>query len=154
VKVRVSNRQRLRRPGLKRIERHCLRILTLLGVDPSAELDVSVVGPEEMRDLNLRYRGVDSTTDVLSFPMQEFSGRGPFRPVKGAHAFPLGDVVVEAERAVEQAGEAVHSVANEYLVLLVHGILHLLGFDHEGDERKRQSMFRKEQEIISAIENG
>ena len=145
MQVRVSNRQAGRRPGIARIRKDCLKILTSLGVDPRAELDVSVVGPKEMTSLNRTYRGIDRTTDVLSFPMQELGGRPPFRPPSGMPAFPLGDVVMDAELVREQALEAGHSAACEYRILLVHGILHLLGYDHEG-------MLLKEQKLLEVLD--
>lgn len=135
-----------------KIRQDCLRILTSLGVDPSAELDVSVVGPEEMRGLNRTYRGKDSTTDVLSFPMQELGGRPPFKPAPAAMDFMLGDVVVEAERVCQQARQAGHSAAREYRVLIIHGILHLLGYDHEAGSQKKRTMWRRQQELLVELE--
>jgi len=111
-----------------------------------------VVGPKEMTSLNRTYRGIDRTTDVLSFPMQELGGRPPFRPPSGMPAFPLGDVVMDAERVHEQALEAGHSAAREYRILLVHGILHLLGYDHEAGPQRQRTMRRREQELLEALE--
>ena len=104
-----------------------------------------------MKGLNSTYRGIDKTTDVLSFPMQEFDGRPPFNPLnppKDLPVFMLGDVVLDAERVHEQAEEAGHSVAMEYRILLVHGILHLLGYDHEQGKNKERAMHSKEQELL------
>ena len=152
MQVRTSNRQSRRRPGLSRIERDCLAVLRQLGVDPSAELDVSIVGPSEMRRLNRTYRGINKSTDVLSFPLQDLRGRLPYRPPKGAHTFLLGDVVIDAERAAAQAREAGHTITREYRVLLVHGILHLLGFGHEEGGRTAGRMRRLEQELLASLE--
>ncbi len=113
---------------------------------------MSVVGPEEMRGLNRTYRGIDRTTDVLSFPMQPLGGRPPFKPPAGALDFMLGDVVVEAERVRQQAREAGHSAAREYRVLIIHGILHLLGYSHEVGPQRQRTMRRRERELLEVLE--
>lgn len=86
------------------------------------EVSAAFVGPERIRALNRTYRGVDRVTDVLSFALEE--GPGPEGRAN------LGDVVICAARAAEQAGEAGHPLWTEYRVLLLHGFLHLLGMDH------------------------
>ena len=81
-----------------------------------------VTGDTELRSLNLRFRGKDRATDVLSFPSGE----------KGAIA-PIGDVAISLGRARVQARERAHSIENEVCILMLHGVLHLLGMDHETD---------------------
>lgn len=109
-----------------------------------AELSVALVDDEEMARLNARWRGSEGPTDVLAFPMDE---PGP-RP-HGARL--LGDVVISAERAASQAAEAGHSLERELDVLLIHGLLHLLGFDHEGSREEAEAMELKEAELLRAI---
>jgi len=94
-----------------------------MGVE-GAECGVLLVGDRTMSRLNKRYRGVDGSTDVLSFPMRE----GPFTSLSPDL---LGDVVISAETAYRQAREAGRSLREELAALLVHGILHLLGYDHQ-----------------------
>ena len=77
-----------------------------------------------MRSLNRRYRGIDRTTDVLSFSLREGAFAG-LRPDL------LGDIVISIPRAEQQAGEAGHPLSREIERLLIHGLLHLLGYDHE-----------------------
>jgi probable rRNA maturation factor len=98
------------------------------------EVHVSFVDDDEMRALNARWRGVDRTTDVLSFA--GFEGEA----LPGAEGF-LGDLVISLERAEEQAAGLGHSALDEVAVLVAHGLLHLLGLDHErgDDEARRQA---------------
>ena len=99
------------------------KLLQGLGL-PEAELSVLFIGDRAMRTLNHAWRNRDKTTDVLSFPLRE--GRFP-------HIQPdmLGDIVISVPVAVRQADEAGHSLTVELERLLVHGLLHLLGYDHE-----------------------
>lgn len=107
-------------------------------VEPEAELSIVLVAPGEIQKLNVQYRGVDSTTDVLSFPQSQDDPTGPLL---------LGDVVISPQIAQVQAAEFDHSLEKEMAILLIHGILHLLGFDHEiPDERIK--MEGKEKEIL------
>jgi probable rRNA maturation factor len=84
------------------------------------DLSVAIVSDRRMRALNRQFRGKDAVTDVLSFPAQD---RGF-----------LGDIVIAAGVSKRQAREAGHSVQTELRVLALHGLLHLLGYDHEGDD--------------------
>jgi probable rRNA maturation factor len=88
---------------------------------------LALVGDRRVRALNRQYRGVDQVTDVLSFtagsPAERLRGLGPF----------LGDVVIATGVAARQARAAGHSVGTEYRILALHGLLHLLGYDHERD---------------------
>lgn len=94
-----------------------------------------------MRTLNRRYRGKDKPTDVLSFSLQE----GEF-----AHIQPniLGDIVISVPTAARQAADAGHSFKKEIDRLLVHGLLHLIGYDHERGPREAARMRRKEQDLL------
>ena len=112
-----------------------------------AELSLSVVEDQEIRELNAEYRGEDYATDVLSFPMLE-----EFDPKAMEGAILLGDVVISAETALKQAGELGVSLEDEVARLLCHGVLHLLGYDHEDvPESEAERMERKEQELFELI---
>ncbi|MDN5363206.1 MAG: putative rRNA maturation factor [Eubacteriales bacterium] len=104
------------------------------------EAGIILVDDEEIRRLNKEYRGIDSPTDVLSFALNEGE------EVEGAD-FLLGDVYISMERAVAQAEEYGHSLLREVSFLAVHGLLHLLGYDHQTEE-ERQRMRQKEEEIL------
>jgi probable rRNA maturation factor len=113
------------------------------------EVSVLVVSPEEMRTLNLEHRGKDETTDVLSFPQYEDSEQ--VRAVaEQQRGFSLGDIVINAQAAEAQAAEYGHSKERETAYLFVHGMLHLLGHDHE-DEADKAVMRHTEEFVLSAI---
>ncbi len=90
------------------------------------ELSVLVCDDARMTDLNRTYRGKDATTDVLSFPSQ-----GPGIPGEPKH---LGDIVISCEQAARQAEELGQALVVELRFLMLHGVLHLLGYDHETDQ--------------------
>jgi len=116
------------------VARLVARVLEAEGVD-GAESSVEFVGERRIRALNAAHRGKDEVTDVLSFPLEE-AGEGPGSAAAGGPAGPprlLGDVVVCARQALRQARADSLPPALELAVLLVHGTLHLLGFDHETD---------------------
>jgi len=107
-----------------------------------AELSVLVTGDTKMRQLNRAYRGLDKTTDVLSFAGAP-GWDGP--PVA------LGDVVISAPRALAQAAERGHTLADEMLFLLAHGILHLAGYDHEATAAERRKMERAQDKLFALM---
>lgn len=96
-----------------------------------------------MRRLNRQYRGLDKTTDVLSFPLYE---AGTSQPGDA-----LGDIVISIPRAAAQAEAYGVSFRNELSRLLIHGLLHLVGYDHEKNAYQKQRMQRKEKELIDAL---
>jgi probable rRNA maturation factor len=108
-----------------------------------AELSLSLVDDAEMRDINRRYRGIDRPTDVLSFSLVE----GEDAAHRG-HL--LGDVVIGLETAARQARERHRALDDELLRLLVHGVLHLLGHDHERPEEAR-AMQAEERRVRRAL---
>ena len=125
------------------VEKSIASVLKVEGIDDEVEVSVSFVGDEEIRDLNRDYRGVDRSTDVLSFPMDD-----EFIIDKRI----LGDVIINTRRVMEQAEELGHSHERELSYLTVHSILHLLGYDHIDDEdkkkmREREKLSMKELEI-------
>ena len=110
--------------------------------EASAELGILFVGDQRMRGLNRRYRGKDRTTDVLAFPMRGI-------PHSSSHL--LGDVVIAVPTAARQAKQGHRSLDEELTVLLVHGILHLCGYDHERSETEARRMYRRERMILRSI---
>jgi probable rRNA maturation factor len=106
----------------------------------SGEVTIAVVSDVRMRDLNRRFRGEDRVTDVLSFPAGPLpSRRSTALPVPT----PLGDIVIAAGRARRQAREAGHALGTELRVLALHGLLHLLGYDHERDHGEMGRLERR-----------
>jgi probable rRNA maturation factor len=108
---------------------------------PKAELSVLFLGDCAMRTLNRQYRGKDTTTDVLSFSLRE----GSFPSIQPDM---LGDIVISVPRAARQARESGHSLACEIEHLLVHGLVHLLGYDHERGPRDACKMKRMERRLL------
>ncbi len=117
------------------------------GIDTDrAEISLTLVEPEEIKSLNAEYRNVDSVTDVLSFPQFEDKEQ---MPSEGELC--LGDVVICVERAKQQAEEYGHSFEREMVYLLVHSLLHLLGYDHMDDDEKA-IMREKEEHVMEHVD--
>lgn len=134
----VVNRQSAVRLSLPRVRTYCRRLHQVLALD-GRDFDVCFVSDREMARLNARYRGKRRPTDVLSFPWTgEDSALGRERgalPYAADREFAgfLGDVVISTATARRNALAAGHSTAREIRWLILHGALHLLGFDHEAD---------------------
>ncbi|MGH2459250.1 MAG: rRNA maturation RNase YbeY [Chloroflexota bacterium] len=120
------------------------------GIDQPVELSVVITDDAEIQALNREYRHQDRPTDVLSFSQGE--GPGGF-PVPPGAARPLGDVVISYDRVRTQAVEYGHSPRRELAYLTVHGLLHLLGFDHETDA-DRQRMRSAEEAALANLPRG
>lgn len=117
-------------------------VLEHVGFREDADLSVSFVDDKTMREINLENRGVDSTTDVLSFPQYDDIG---FEAFEDEPVF-IGDVVISYDRLKLQAEEYGHSLLREYSYLLVHSVLHLMGYDHMEEEDKKE--MREAEEAI------
>lgn len=128
--------------------------LTEAGSLDNYEVSVLVTDNGEIRDLNRTYRKVDSETDVLSFPQFEEEGDGE-EPLffNETDEIVLGDIIISAEKALEQSEDFGHSFDREMSYLLVHGILHLLGYDHETEDEKA-SMRKMEEKILLKMDLG
>jgi probable rRNA maturation factor len=121
------------------------RILSASGC-PDAELSVLIVDDVRIRELNRDYLQRDNATNVISFAIQE-AGQAGIQPSL------LGDVVISADTAARDAGEAGCSVDSELCFLLLHGTLHLLGYDHErGTAEEAERMEARERELFTLIE--
>ena len=118
-----------------------------------------LAGSRRIRRLNREFRGVDKPTDVLSFPFhekEEFLRGGALSPrergrLAGRHPFILGEIVICPEVAAKNARGAGLPLAEEMRRLLVHGFLHLLGYDHETGAAEERRMRRKERELLSVL---
>jgi probable rRNA maturation factor len=110
---------------------------------PDAELSLLLVSDAVMRELNRDWRGKDRPTDVLSFAQAEGSG--------GAPAGLLGDVVISIDTARRQAAERAASLGSELDRLLIHGVLHLLGYDHERSPAEARRMQRRERALARRL---
>ncbi len=124
------------------MRRDAIRLLALLGVD--GELSIALVGDAEMHALNRDYRGKDRPTDVLAFALREGEDAS-------IHPDVLGDVVISVDTAARQATARDAALADEVRVLLAHGILHLLGYDHERSPAEARRMFGKQRALLATL---
>lgn len=139
--VEITSCSRARGVSLRRLRDKAQRILRFLK-ENRTELSLVLVNNRQIRRLNARYRNKDRPTDVLSFPSGGLPPAGPRI---------LGDVVISVEQAKKQAQERGGTLADELETLLIHGILHLLGYDHERSEREARTMRRLERRIREAL---
>lgn len=147
--IYIKNLQRSAKLHPRKIKRDLAKALRLLGLSQT-ELSILFVNSERMRRLNHLYRGVDKATDVLSFPLSHKipagqEGRQCCMPL------PLGDIVICAPKAILQAQEYGVSVSCEIQRLLVHGLLHLLGYDHEVGAYQKKKMEKEERRLLNAL---
>src|SRR5699024_6879462 len=131
---RSTQRNNLRR---RYSARHHTRSTPLehLHIHPESELAVVFVDNDAMSHLHQEWMGLDGPTDVMSFPMDELRPGTQQKPAEGL----LGDIVISPEVATDHANIGGHSVADEIALLVTHGLLHLLGYDHH-DETTQQQM--------------
>lgn len=137
IKIEINNQQTI----IKELDRiyHLFseiakKTAELEGYD-QGELSFALVDNQKIRDLNQRYRQVDCPTDVLSFSMDEEV---------------WGDIIISVEMAIKQAAEYGHSLERELGYLAIHGILHLLGYDHKSPGEKEE-MRKKEERVLSEL---
>lgn len=123
---------------VRRIAKEILNVLEF----PDAELSISLVNDREITEINRRYLQRPRPTDVLSFSMRE----GDFSEI---NPYLLGDVVISIETAQRQAESNRHTLEEEVCLLLIHGILHLFGYDHEAPGPQAKKMRKKEKELFN-----
>ncbi len=151
IKVIIENKQKTVRvpTGVRLLIRRCCHAtLELEGFEGSAEISVTIVDDDQIRQLNNEHRHIDSVTDVLSFPLGE-NGQYDINPATGAKM--LGDVVLSIERAQAQAEQFGHSLQREIGYLTVHSVLHLLGYDHVDGGLEAVRMREREEAIMTSV---
>jgi len=131
------------------------RVLMVQDVSANAELGLVITNQERVQELNRSYRGEDKPTDVLAFYMtpaaEETGAESSSFVVPPDGVLHLGEVIISYPQAVIQAKERQHSLKKEIAILIVHGVLHLLGYDHDKPEPERQ-MRTRETEILNFIQ--
>ncbi|MBQ9969496.1 MAG: rRNA maturation RNase YbeY [Oscillospiraceae bacterium] len=151
VKVYISNQQNAVKipTGIRLLVRRCCSAVLLMEefFDP-AEVSVTFVDNEQIRELNAEYRNKDSATDVLSFPLGE---NGEYDVNMETGALLLGDIIISVPRAIEQAEMYGHSLRREIGFLTVHSMLHLLGYDHENEGIEAVRMREKEEQVLNKL---
>ena len=154
VPVLLRNLQRSVPIDTKRLCRMAEKILAAARVE-NTELSIILVSDRRIRALNARYRKKDRATDVLAFPLAMV---GPVRPRCSSRIKPraqppklLGDVVISLSTAQRQAQALGHGLYEEVARLLVHGVLHLLGYDHEQGPQEATRMIRQEHRLLRIV---
>lgn len=152
VEVAVKNRQRQIRMDIRKIKRTINKALTYLrdnAILPyrSIEISVVLVNDNIMQKLNRQYRGKNKTTDVLSFPQIE---KKNILSKPQPHLV-LGDIVINIHQTKRQAVEHGLALHEEIVRLLIHGLLHLLGYDHEKNKYQALKMRRLEKKLLESI---
>jgi probable rRNA maturation factor len=125
----------------RKIKKIALKILELVA-EKNTELSLALIGNTEMRRLNAKYRKKNYPTDVLSFPVDGIVPK---------ETRLLGDVIISVEKAAEQAEDRGHSFELELITLLIHGVVHLLGYDHERSAKEARAMARVEKRIYRQL---
>lgn len=148
-RVLIENNQSEKAPfrGYKTAIRRVVdAVLEEEGFEALAEVSVTLVSPEEIRELNRQWRGVDRSTDVLSFPLEEEEG------FAGSYT-PLGDVIVCPAVIDRQSKDFGTTYRQEFCLMVIHSVLHLLGWDHM-EENEKKEMFEKQEKILRALCEG
>ncbi|GAA0698538.1 rRNA maturation RNase YbeY [Paraclostridium ghonii] len=147
MEIILDNRQdkiKVSEELLERINDIIVETLHYEGYDDNYEVSLSFVDNEEIHELNREYRGVDRSTDVLSFPLltDEFDIE--------IEEESLGDIVISLERALEQSEEYNHSFEREVCFLVCHSMFHLLGYDHDTEENTKD-MRKREEDVLNKL---
>jgi rRNA maturation RNase YbeY len=154
VPVELTSRAASARPYAGALRADSLALLRILDLE-GYELSLMLVGDRTMRRLNREFRGIDRATDVLSFPqIKRVRKRTPGRGAATAGAPPiaLGDIVISIDTARRQASELGHRTAARIRTLLIHGMLHLQGYDHERSPAAARRMFAREHELATMMD--
>ena len=151
IRVIITNNQKAVKvpTGVRMLIRRCCHaVLRMEKFEDSAEISVTFVDNEQIRRINNEQRHIDLVTDVLSFPLGE-NGVYDKNPATGACM--LGDIVISAQRAAEQAEQFGHSLQREIGYLTVHSMLHLLGYDHVQGGIEAVHMREKEEKVMTSL---
>ena len=144
MKIRIANRQKRTKIDSRRIRGNVIRLLRLIGC-AEKEISISFVDDETIRLLNRQYLRLDKPTNVLSFSLEE-GECGKINPGL------LGDVVISVDTALRDAKQGGFTLEEEILFLIIHGLLHLTGYEHVGTSRANAlKMKKREKELFLAL---
>ena len=146
MEILIKNQQKIIKISQRKIKRIIKKVLQYLKVDEETEISILFTDDKFIRSLNNKYRGINKPTDVLSFSLQ--AGAVKYPEVESNKL--LGDIIISVETAQRQADNLKHSIEKELTVLLIHGLLHLTGYDHEKD-KDYKIMREKEIEILKTF---
>ena len=149
VNISVKSKQIKLPTGVRLlIRKACNATLIFEGFSDSAEVDVSIVTDDMIKEMNSEFRNIDNSTDVLSFPLGE---NGVYDTNPETDAKMLGDIVISYDHAVSQADLYGHGLEREIAFLTVHSMLHLLGYDHVNGGLEQTIMRDKEENVLEAL---
>jgi probable rRNA maturation factor len=144
MEIMLQNRKNQTRITNQSLRKKTDLILNALGCN-NCEISIVITDDEDIREINKNYRNIDKPTNVLSFPMDDENMVIPGLKI-------LGDIVISEDTAIKEAQEAKITLDQRISQLLIHGILHLLGYDHEISEEEDEKMTQKSIELLSIIE--
>ncbi len=149
VNISVKNKQIKLPTGARLlIRKACNATIAFEGIEGSCEVDVSVVDDNMIKEMNSKFRNIDKSTDVLSFPL---AVNGEFDINPETNAKMLGDIVISYDHALAQADLYGHGLEREIAFLTVHSMLHLLGYDHVNGGLEQTVMRDKEENVLDAL---
>jgi probable rRNA maturation factor len=124
------------------------------GIKPVCEVDITLTDDADIKDINRKFRDIDTSTDVLSFPLVDMKD-GAIQTAQGDYdldeeVLMLGDLVISTETALRQAAEYGHCIERELAFLTAHGVYHLLGYDHV-DEATEKAMMDKQEQVLGKL---
>ncbi len=152
TRVIIVNRQKeVKIPtGIRMLMRRCCNaVLKLEKFKGSAEVSITFVDNDYIQSLNKQYRNKDVPTDVLSFPMRKEDGSYEVDPESNAQI--LGDIIISMQKVVEQIEIYGHTLRREVAHLVAHGMLHLLGYDHERGGIEKMHMQEREERVLDLL---
>lgn len=144
IELSIDNQTEFKIEFKKELIQIILNLAKYFNIEKHINVDLTIVNNEEIQKLNKEYRGKDYATDILSF---DFGNDGLYDTLPFVH---LGELVVSYEKVISQANEFNHSVKREFCYLFTHGLVHLMGYDHE-EENERVEMNRIVDEIFNPL---
>jgi len=147
MRIYIKNQQRLIKVDQHRIRRDLRKAVHLLSLH-RAELSILFVNDRRMKILNRQYRGIERTTDVLAFP--QIAERTHTLELRTQNVI-LGDIVINLHQAKRQAAEHCLTFTEELRMLMIHGLLHLIGYDHERSQYAKRKMEKKKLELLAGL---
>lgn len=144
IELSIDNQTEFKIEFRKELIKIILNLAKYFNIEKHINVDLTIVNNEEIQKLNKEYRGKDYATDILSF---DFGNDGLYDTLPFVH---LGELVVSYEKVISQANEFNHSVKREFCYLFTHGLVHLMGYDHE-EENERIEMNRIVDEIFNPL---
>lgn len=151
LRVIIDNQQNVMKipTGVRMLVRRCCKaVLANEEFEEPAEISVTFVDDATIHELNRKHRGIDKSTDVLSFPMGE---NGEYDTNFDTGALVLGDIIISIEHAYDQAEKYGHTLQREIGFLTVHSLLHLLGYDHVNGGLEAVQMREKEESVLTRV---